>query len=65
MSLQTVFAICAIANMIAAITYYFFKPNIKIQDGNQYELGLKNDEEEDFGDIDDELESISDPEDVF
>lgn len=65
MSLQTVFAICAIANMIAAFTYYFFKPNIKIQDGNQYELGLKNDEEEDFGDIDDELESISDPEDVF
>ena len=66
MHLQTVFVICCGTHCLGMILWYFFNPNTKIKDGNEYQLGQIRDEEEDFGDIDDDLESdISDEEDIF
>lgn len=69
MHLQTVFVICCGTYCLGILLWYFFKPNTKTKDGHEYQLGQVRDEEEDFGDIDDELESdlsdLSDNSDIF
>ena len=66
MSLQVVFGICCATHLISLGAWYFFRPEIKVLDGKEYEMGRVRDEEEDFGNISDELESdISDSDEIF
>jgi MFS family permease len=65
-SLQVVFGGCCIVHVIATVLWHFFKPDIKVMDGKEYEMGRVRDEEEEFGNISDELESdISDEDEIF
>ena len=66
MSLKVVFGICCATHCISLFAWYFFRPEIKVLDGKEYELGKIRDEEEDFGNIEEELESdISDSDEIF
>lgn len=66
MSLQVVFGICCATHLISLGVWYFFRPETKVLDGKEYEMGRIRDEEEDFGNISDELESdISDSDEIL
>ena len=66
MSLQFAFGICWTALVVASILWCYFKPETKISDGKEYEKGQQVDEEEEFGFIEEELESdISDSDEMF
>lgn len=58
MSLEVAFGVCSCALIAATFMWRYFKPDVKISDGQAYERGQQIDEEEDFGDIEDyELDS--------
>jgi len=62
MSLQVMFGVCCLLHVIACGMWYFFKHRVKVLDGKEYEMAQRHDSEEDFGDIEEELESNSDEE---
>lgn len=60
MSLQVVFGVCCVLHVIAGGVWYFFNPDVKVMDGKEYEMATSHDSEEEFGDIEEDLESNSD-----
>jgi len=61
MSLQVAFGVCCAALVASGILWRYFKPETKVSDGKEYTKGTV-DEEEEFGLIEEELESDDDDE---
>lgn len=60
MSVQVVFGVCCVVHMIAGGLWYFFRTDVKVMDGKEYEMARRIAPEEEFGDIEEDLESDSD-----